>query len=633
MRNYKQEVVNGVLVEIPDMPNYFCSRAGEIISMKTSPPKPVKIAGKYTQIVRPCVNGTLIPSHVHDLVAKTFLDNPNDYKYVRHLNADSYDNRVENLEWCSEPVKYSSPQLFEKRMATLEDRDQWKSLHFYPGYYFHKDGRVLSAGVAKLKILKPTYRPKPSVLITNSNGDRKLVQIAKLIAQCYLPNEGNYREVVNIDGNINNVAVSNLAWDEESGGLVRDFVHELEDSEMWKNIRTCPGYKISRLGEIVSIKTSTYKLIKPEDTVKQTSYRLKINGITIVYPVQKLLGLTFLNNPYNYDYVAPINGDLMDIRLENLMWWPNPNGVPEEPWIPMKNWTQYEIAPFGIRNVESKMMLKPYHPKGNGYPSVTIYDGKGNSKVQGLHILIAKNFLPNPNDLPIVNHIDGDHDNYVLDNLEWCSYSENLQHAYDTGLRNGSASVQRNPIPGEVWKQLNTGDAAYDDKYMVSDHGNVKIVASNKILKLRKCLDYHIITLTCEGNKIYPSVHRLVAFTFLNVDNLGKPLTPDINYEVNHKNKIRCDNRIQNLEIMRITDHRSKDQGIPLFLLKIENGKTLYHTFKSMSEAAQEMGWSISAVTKTIKSGKPREGWYYFSQEDPMLEEKVDNILDANKDT
>lgn len=51
-----------------------------------------------------------------------------------------------------------------------------------------------------------------------------------------------------------------------------------------------------------------------------------------------------------------------------------------------------------------------------------------------VHTLVAKTFILNPDDLPQVNHKDGDKKNNHVDNLEWVTASENVQHSHDTGL-------------------------------------------------------------------------------------------------------------------------------------------------------------------------------------------------------
>lgn len=99
----------------------------------------------------------------------------------------------------------------------------------------------------------------------------------------------------------------------------------------------------------------------------------------------------------------------------------------------------YEVSNLGnIRHVHSKKNLKVYYGKTNkkgvrpGTVSIIL-----NKKLHkfSIHRLIAYEFLPNINNLPEVNHIDGDRHNNVASNLEWCTGSYNMYHAYRTGLR------------------------------------------------------------------------------------------------------------------------------------------------------------------------------------------------------
>lgn len=58
-----------------------------------------------------------------------------------------------------------------------------------------------------------------------------------------------------------------------------------------------------------------------------------------------------------------------------------------------------------------------------------------NGKKYLVHRLVAERYIPNPNNLPCINHKDGNKLNNNVDNLEWCSYSENNAHALKNGLR------------------------------------------------------------------------------------------------------------------------------------------------------------------------------------------------------
>ena len=62
--------------------------------------------------------------------------------------------------------------------------------------------------------------------------------------------------------------------------------------------------------------------------------------------------------------------------------------------------------------------------------------GTATEKVNlSVHRLVALAYIPNPNDLPQVNHIDGNKNNNSVNNLEWCTNQYNCDHAYTTNLK------------------------------------------------------------------------------------------------------------------------------------------------------------------------------------------------------
>ena len=76
--------------------------------------------------------------------------------------------------------------------------------------------------------------------------------------------------------------------------------------------------------------------------------------------------------------------------------------------------------------------LKPSLNKG-GYKFLSL-SHQGKTKTTMLHRMLAECFIPNPNNYPQINHKDGNKLNNELSNLEWCTPSYNVQHAWDTGL-------------------------------------------------------------------------------------------------------------------------------------------------------------------------------------------------------
>ena len=117
------------------------------------------------------------------------------------------------------------------------------------------------------------------------------------------------------------------------------------------------------------------------------------------------------------------------------------------PWIPILGYEgYYSVSHDGtVRSLDRVLTL----PNGNtrqvkgkvlsnkinndGYCFVTL-SKDGVSRTKYIHILVAQAFIPNPDGLPEVNHLDGDKTHNTPDNLEWCTHQQNVQHCFDTGL-------------------------------------------------------------------------------------------------------------------------------------------------------------------------------------------------------
>jgi len=119
-----------------------------------------------------------------------------------------------------------------------------------------------------------------------------------------------------------------------------------------------------------------------------------------------------------------------------------------EKWKPVKGYEGlYEASSEGrIRTAEGKTtytkhhgkrvwksrVLKDKNPKGRESRNDLWKEGK--SKTFLTHRLVAMAFIPNPDNKPCINHIDGNPRNNNITNLEWCTYKENQNHAVVNGI-------------------------------------------------------------------------------------------------------------------------------------------------------------------------------------------------------
>ena len=259
-----------------------------------------------------------------------------------------------------------------------------------------------------------------------------------------------------------------------------------------------------------------------------------------------------------------------------------------EEWKLIEDNANYEISSYGqVRNKSTNKMLKTSLLSGYMVVSLTINDRRMLLKI---HRIVARRFLVCSNSTHVVNHKDGNKLNNHIDNLEWISASENVKHAYRTGLNKGrkikvsqytldnvfvkeydsptTAEIEmgadrthiiavcrgrRKKTGGYIWKYSDDRPIIIEPEpvgkrmseypnYIITSDGKVYNSRTQRYLSIKTHVNgYAGVALSRHDNKRTNfNVHRLVALLYIdNPKNLP---------EVNHKDFNKTNNNVANLE-------------------------------------------------------------------------------------
>jgi hypothetical protein len=109
----------------------------------------------------------------------------------------------------------------------------------------------------------------------------------------------------------------------------------------------------------------------------------------------------------------------------------------------IKDYPNYLITTDGrIFNIKKMILLKKLL-NNRGYNYSCLYNENG-GKFFLVHRIMAETYLPKDDTRNFVNHIDGNKENNLLCNLEWCTHQENMQHAWKNGLSKTSEKQRQN---------------------------------------------------------------------------------------------------------------------------------------------------------------------------------------------
>lgn len=115
--------------------------------------------------------------------------------------------------------------------------------------------------------------------------------------------------------------------------------------------------------------------------------------------------------------------------------------------------TRYSVTNTGIIINDEKNCIQKPHVSNRGYERVLL-SYNGTRKYVSVHRLVAQYFIPNDDNLPEVNHIDGNKRNNNVTNLEWCTAEYNVKHSYDTNLNHSGESNSLATISNKQAKKI-----------------------------------------------------------------------------------------------------------------------------------------------------------------------------------
>ena len=288
---------------------------------------------------------------------------------------------------------------------SMEDIEVWKSIVGYENYEVSSFGKVRNKNTGRI-LKQSNIGGYYSVGL--SNIKTKSFSVHQLVAKAFFINPENKLQVNHKDKNGLNNNITNIEW-------VTNQENSIHRSNGVKQT-TNQNLQIYRIDLNTNEILAKYNSI--EDGAKWVTYQKLTSNLNSARTCISSCIREVTKSSYGFKWKK-----VEQNSLDNEEW--------KEVVIDDKN-SGYYVSSLGRFKNKKGIIMSDYKPHHSGYTYLRV-----NIQKYALHRLVAQTFIPNLENKPFVNHIDGNKQNNSVKNLEWCTCRENNLHNYKIGLTKG----------------------------------------------------------------------------------------------------------------------------------------------------------------------------------------------------
>lgn len=312
------------------------------------------------------------------------------------------------------------------------------------------------------KILKQIQRAYNYKYIQLTQISRtKQFSLHRLVAIAFIPNPENKETVNHKDHNPSNNVVDNLEWATQKEQIKHQRKPKNTELRGARSIWRCDKISGEKIQNYQSIQYAIKWIIENKTLLntKSKSISPSVYSINLALREKGINGTPKTAFGFQWKYKENNN-------IQNEIW----KKIPIEFSYGKEG---YSISSFG-RLQNSNGRITSGISNKDGYLTGTI-----NGRHPLLHRLVAQVFIPNPDNKPYVNHIDGNKSNPQIENLEWVTPKENSIHAYNNGLNKSRKEIIQYDLQMNKINIFNSASQA--GKILKISNRNIGLCCNNQI--------------------------------------------------------------------------------------------------------------------------------------------------------